>query len=220
MADDWEQRGEILAAAAISADRPTEWFDQLYAAGRRGEVDMPWDRGRPNQVLAEWVHGRDGVGQRALVVGCGLGQESELLARLGFEVTAFDISETAIATVRERFPDSPVHYRVDNLLDPSADLVGAADLVVECYTVQALPLSVREQATANVTRLVAPGGTLLVIAVAADTDPADADGPPWPLTRARIDAFAANGLAEIRIENLTDPKMPGFHRWRAEFRRA
>jgi SAM-dependent methyltransferase len=220
MADDWEQRGNILAAAAIAADRPTEWFDQLYAAGRRGEVDMPWDRGRPNQVLADWAHGRDGAGQRALVVGCGLGQESELLARHGFEVTAFDIAETAIATVRERFPDSLVHYRVDNLLNPSADLVGAADLVAEIFTVQALPLSVREQATANVTRLVAPGGTLLVIAGAADTDPADSDGPPWPLTRAHIDAFAANGLAEVMIENLTDPKMPGLHRWRAEFRRA
>ena len=99
MADDWEQRAEILAAAAVAADRPTEWFNELYSAGRRGEVDMPWDRGRPNQVLAEWLRDRPGAGLRALVVGCGLGQESELLGRLGYQVTAFDIAESAIATV-------------------------------------------------------------------------------------------------------------------------
>jgi hypothetical protein len=113
-----------------------------------------------------------------------------------------------------------VHYRVDNLLDPSADLLGSADLVVEIYTVQALPVALRKHATANVTRLVAPGGTLLVIALVGDTEPADADGPPWPMTRAHIAAFADNDLTEVRLENLADPKMPGFRRWRAEFRGA
>ncbi|HEX3782882.1 MAG TPA: class I SAM-dependent methyltransferase [Pseudonocardiaceae bacterium] len=219
MADNWEQRADILAASAVAAEAPTEWFDQLYAAGRRGEIEMPWDRGRPNQALTEWAEGRDGTGRRALVIGCGLGQESELLARLGYEVSAFDISESAIATVRERFPDSPVHYRVADLLDPPADLLGAADLVVEAYTVQALPESIRALATTNVARLVAPGGTLLVIANAVDTATAIADGPPWPLTRANLDAFAANGLTEARIEDLVDPNVPGLRRWRAEFRR-
>ncbi|MCC5670705.1 class I SAM-dependent methyltransferase [Nostoc sp. CHAB 5784] len=41
-------------------------------------------------------------GQKALVIGCGLGDDAEAIASLGFEVTAFDISPTAIAWCQER----------------------------------------------------------------------------------------------------------------------
>ncbi|MDZ7952448.1 hypothetical protein [Nostoc sp. DedQUE09] len=36
-------------------------------------------------------------GQKALVIGCGLGDDAEALAHLGFEVTTFDISPTAMS---------------------------------------------------------------------------------------------------------------------------
>jgi hypothetical protein len=37
------------------------------------------------------------------------------------------------------------------------------------------------------------------------------------LTRDEIDAFATDGLAAVRIEEVSDPS--GSSRWRAEFRR-
>jgi hypothetical protein len=83
---------------------------------------------------------------------------------------------------------------------------------VEIHTVQALPPDVRARAIRNVADLVAPGGTLLVIAFAGDIERA---GPPWPLTRADVDRFAADGLVGVRIEVVAD----GTPRWRAEFRR-
>jgi SAM-dependent methyltransferase len=214
----WQQRADDLSAQAIAAGKPTAWFDQLYAEGRRGEVPLPWDRGQPNPPFVEWVREQSvtGAGRRAVVVGCSLGQDSEYVGELGFDTTAFDVSPTAVSLVRERFPESPVHYEVANLLDLPARWRQAFDLVVEIYTVQAMPAAERAAATASVAGLVAPGGTLFVIASARADGAALPPGPPWPLDRAELDDFAGGGLTPVRVA-LTGPPPPV---WRAEFRAA
>jgi hypothetical protein len=85
-------------------------------------------------------------------------------------------------------------------------------------TVQALPDPLRTAAIARIGQLVGPGGTLLVIAIAADEPAQPADGPPWPLIRAEVDAFAAGGLRPVRIDEVGEGGGP--RRWRAEFSRA
>jgi hypothetical protein len=79
--------------------------------------------------------------------------------------------------------------------------------------VQALPTDVRAAATAQVSGLLAPGGTLLVGAFAADTDEPH-PGPPWPLTRAHVDAFASDG---VKLESLERTRAGG--RWWGIFTR-
>ena len=91
--------------------------------------------------------------------------------------------------------------------------------MAEIITVQALPRAVRHQATTSVARLTAPGGTLLVIAAVHDSTGEPQPGPPWPLTRAEIDQFAADGLTPAAIEITTIPAEPTERRWRAEFHR-
>jgi hypothetical protein len=91
--------------------------------------------------------------------------------------------------------------------------------VVESLTVQALPDPPRRRAIARAGQPVAPGGTLVVIARAATAgDPVP--GPPWPLTRAEVEAFAGPGLVPVRIDNVdgTGHHPPG-RRWLAEFHR-
>ena len=61
---------------------------------------------------------------------------------------------------------SAVDYVVADLLAPPPAWSKAFDLVVEIYTVQALPDPPRRDAIAGVADMVAPGGTLLVIAFA------------------------------------------------------
>ncbi|AFU00760.1 methyltransferase type 12 [Nocardia brasiliensis ATCC 700358] len=209
-----------LAAASLAQDDPTGWFEQLYVAAADGAAIVPWDAADPNALLVDWLerHERADGGMRALVVGCGLGRDAEHLAGLGFRTTAFDISATAIKTARERFPASQVEYTVADLLAPPAAWTGAFDLVVESITVQSMPPSVRATATANVAALVAPGGDLLVIAgIRADDE--EVDGPPWPLTRAEIDAFAGDDLHSVKVEQVAPAGRPDFIRWRAVFRR-
>jgi SAM-dependent methyltransferase len=154
-------------------------------------------------------------GRRALVVGCGLGRDAEFVAGLGFATTAFDISDTAVRVARERHHGSPVDYRVADLLDLPGEWRGAFDLVVESNNVQALPRAWRARATAAVGSLVAPGGTLLVLAAAA-TAWGD-EGPPWPLTRDEVSAFAGDGLSEVSVEEIPAADDPLVVRWRAVF---
>lgn len=209
----WDDQAGRVAARSLAAGKPTGWFDEIYSAGAAGEVAMPWDRTEPHPLLAEWAKNLSGAGRRGVVVGCGLGADPAYLAGKGFAMVGFDIAETAIRVARERFAESTVDYRVADLLDLPDEWVRSFDLVVEIFTVQALPDPPRGQAIGNVGRLVAPGGTLLVIAFSADQPAA---GPPWPLSRAEIDAFAGHGLEPVNVERIAQQNG---YRWRAEFRR-
>jgi SAM-dependent methyltransferase len=197
-----------MAAESLAVNDPTGWFERLYAAAESGAAVVPWDRGAPHPLIVEWAERRRPEGKTALVVGAGLGFDAEFVAGLGFDTTAFDVSATAVETAQERFPASKVRYRTADLLDPPAEWRGAFDLVVESLTVQSMPLGPRAQAIRNVAAMVAPGGTLLVVAFAGDEH---VEGPPWPLSRADIEAFGEN-LEATRVEQVDG-------RWRVELRR-
>lgn len=218
---DPDEEARRLAAESLADDEPTAWFDRLYIAADEGETTVPWDRGAPHPLLVEWATARgvEGGGLRALVVGSGLGEDAEYVAGLRFVTVAFDISATAVRTARERFPTSTVEYLTADLFATPAEWRGAFDLVVEVFTVQALPDELRPRATEAVADLVAPGGTLIVVAAARDEEDGPVQGPPWPLTRREVDAFGSTGLCAVRIEDLTHPGDPTARRWRAEFSR-
>ncbi|HKN93666.1 MAG TPA: class I SAM-dependent methyltransferase [Thermoleophilaceae bacterium] len=218
---DPEELARALSGESIARGDPSGWFERLYSAAEGGEAVVPWDRGAPHPLLVDWVehHRPDGGGQRALVVGAGLGSDAELVAGLGFHTIAFDVSPTAIQMARRRFPESTVQYEVADLLDPPPEWRDAFDLVVEIITVQALPRSVRAEATARVREFVARGGTLLVISNALGEGDDPDSGPPWPLTRAELEAFAGDELELRQTERFPHPGEPQIQRWRAEFTR-
>ena len=212
-------RAQMLAAESLRAGDPTGWYERLYAGAEAGREVVPWDRGSPHRMLVQWARARGltGDGQRALVVGCGLGDDAEHVAGLGFDTVAFDISPSAIRAARRRYPDSTVRYVAANLIDPPADWYEAFDLVVESLTLQSMPDPPRREAIRQVGRFVAPGGTMMVNARAREQDEDTGPGPPWALTRAEIEAIAAGGgLEVVRIEDVLDLDV---RRWRAEFRR-
>lgn len=201
----------------MTAD-PTGWFEKLYVEADRGDAVVPWDREVPNPLLIEWLanHPLESAGKRAAVVGCGLGNDAELIAGRGFATTAFDIAPTAIELAHRRYPDSVVDYRRADLLDLPADWVGSFDLVIESFTVQALPPDLHARAAAAVASLCTVGGLLVVIAHARVGEP-EPDGPPWPLTGEELALFAVDGVERAVVE--TVPAGGGAIRWRAEYRR-
>lgn len=213
-----EHAADRLAAESLAAGDPTGWFDRLYTEAARGDAVVPWDRDAPHSLLVDWTgRHRPAPGGRAVVVGCGYGRDAEHLAGLAYRTTGFDISPTAVEAARRRHPGSPVDYQVADLLDLPPAWRHGFDLVVESMNVQALPRQIRADAIRAVGDLVAPGGTLLVIAAGQREDEQPPAGPPWPLTRAEIDAFAAGGLTTVQVEDFEDPF--GVRRWRAEFLR-
>jgi SAM-dependent methyltransferase len=206
-----------LSAAALAAGEPTSWFEKLYAEAEAGTAEVPWDRPQPTALLADWARraGLSGAGRPAVVVGCGPGRDAEFVAGLGFATTGFDIAATAIRAARSRHPGSPVDYRVADLFDLPPEWRRRFDLVVESNNVQALPGDLRSRAVAAVRSLVAPGGTLLVVAASATAW--DDAGPPWPLTRAEVESFAGDGLTAESIEEIPAEDDPLVRRWRAVF---
>lgn len=202
-----------LAAESLAGGDATGWFERLYAEAADGRAEIPWDRPDPSASLVGAGLPR-GEGRRALVVGCGPGRDAEFVAGLGYATTAFDISATAIAEAKRRHPETTVDYRVADLLDPPAAWRRAFDLVVESNNVQALPRAYRERLTATVADFVGAGGTLLMLGAVAD-EPSE-DGPPWPLVRTEVEAFATGGLTEEKIERV---RVDDAERWRATFRR-
>lgn len=217
---DPEDETRRLARQASDQD-PSGWFEQLYAYARSGTAMIPWDRGGPNPLLTEWAshHGLDGTGRTAITIGCGLGFDAEHLAALGFLTTAFDIAPTAVETARERHPDSRVGYTTADLLDLPAGWRGAFDFVFESLTVQSMPISVHQRAIEAVRSLVAPGGTLLVLAGRRDEGSEVDDGPPWPLTPSEIHAFASEEVHVRQVEEIADQQDSSVRRWRAELQR-
>lgn len=218
----WDVEADRLAGEAQARGEPTRWFEQLWSAAARDEVDMPWDRTEAYPpVVAHVADTGDGAGRRAVVVGAGLGADAELLASHGYRTVAFDLAPSAVELARSRYPRSEVDYRVADVLGLPDDLVGAFDLVVEVFTVQALPRTLRGEAVAGVRSLLAPGGELLSVQFVLPDD-ADLDhGPPWLLTRDEMESFAAGDVEQASLTRQPHPLRPGGPQtWVGVFRRA
>lgn len=213
----WGAQADRLAARALAAGDPSGWFDRLYAAAAAGEVPTPWDRDLAHPLLADWLdrHAPNGDGRRAVVVGCGLGADAELLARRGYATTAFDVAPSAIELARARHPGSRVTYAVADLFDLPGEWRHAFDLVVDVFTVQALPLEVCERALEAIGALVAPGGRLVAIYHAREPGAALPGSPPWPVAREELEQLTTAGLVADAVELLTSAEDTADKQWRA-----
>ena len=215
------QRATARAVAKryLDAGDPLGWFEDLYSLAGEDISIIPWADLTPNPSLVDWLD-RYGttVSGRALKVGSGLGDDAEELARRGFRTTAFDISKTAVAKSRKRFPNSVVKYVVADLFKTPAEWQSGFEFVLESYTLQVLPPNLRAEAIRCITSLVAPGGTLLAIARARDAGEPEG-AMPWPVTREELTAFGAQGLKEISFEDYMDREDPPVRRFRAAYHR-
>ena len=203
-----------LQARAEAAGNDLAWFEELYKAAGDDPAKVPWADLEPHPGLAEWI-GRSGMlyEGRAIDIGCGLGDNAEALSDAGYDVTAFDMSQTAVNWATQRFDKTRVDYHTADLFAVPDEWAGAFDLVHECYTLQALKHDFRKRAFAAIASLVAPGGSLLVICRSRPDD-VEVDGPPWPLSRAELATFEDHGLVQRSCQEFTidrpDRSIPHF----------
>src|SRR5688572_27481449 len=134
-----------LAAAHLQQGDPLGWFDALYRKADGQAAVIPWADLRPNPNFVEWLSAATLSPRQALVIGCGLGDDAELLASLGWSVVAFDISAAAIRWARERFPQSKVDYRIVDRLGAPGEWQHQCVGVGEAYSVQVVPAGLRAQ---------------------------------------------------------------------------
>ncbi len=123
-----------------------------------------------------------------------MGDDAIELESLGFQVTAFDVSETAVKLCKERFPLSKVDFVQADLLEAQPQWQRRFDFVLEIFTIQALPPKYEKELIRNLSNFVAPGGQILVIAEVSGEERSFENGPPWVLTSNHIDSFVSCGF--------------------------
>jgi SAM-dependent methyltransferase len=213
-------RARELAKTYLERGDAKGWFEALYAEADGGAGHIPWADLVPNPHLVSWLSENEarGEGRRALVIGCGLGDDAESLAARGFDVTAFDISARAIDWCRRRYPNSKVDYAVADLFELPAEWREAFYLVVEVNTLQVLPPELRPAAISAMVNCVTRGGSFLVIA--RGREPNDDPGSmPWPLIRGDLEPFAQSGLKLTSFEDFFDQEDPPVRRFRVQYRK-
>ena len=167
-----------------------DWFEELYASANGDEYWIPWSNGEPHHLLTEWASTIKSRG-RALVVGCGLGEDAAYLSRKGWNVTAFDISPSAIQWAKKIYSSENIDWQVADLLSLPEEWIGLFDLVVEVHILQAIPESIRILAAPNMAPLLAPSGQLVCIGRLNEKEE-EYEGPPWPLSRNFIDSIGVD----------------------------
>ena len=209
-----------LANASIAKGDITGWFEELYQSAGGDSSIIPWADQKPNPYLIEWLDENkiNGEGKTALVIGCGLGDDAEELQHRGYNVTAFDISQTAIEWAKKRFSNSGVEYHVADLFDLPKEWLSSFDFIFECYTIQALPRSVRTEVISKVASLAAPEGLLLIFCRGWRDDQTD-DTLPWALKKEELYQFNELGLSEISFEEFWDTYDANRYRFRALYKK-
>lgn len=182
-----------LANQARAAQTPSAWFEPFYAWTQGESALVPWADLAPHPLLTPFQP--DHHYAKVAVVGCGLGDDAHFIAPRSQSVWAFDVAPTAIEWAQSRFPDPKITFEVADLFALPTARLGTFDLVIEIFTLQALPPESRPAASAALASLLAPGGQLVIIT--RTRAPEDELGPvPWPLLPEELDHFRTLGLIE------------------------
>jgi uncharacterized UPF0146 family protein len=211
---DVREHQKQLAASFLEKGDATGWFEALYreAAGDTGKIS--WADLLPNRFFVEFAEktGLRGDNRNALVVGCGLGDDARYLHGLGFRVTAFDISRTAIEWARKLHHDTDINFVAADLFDAPKEWYQAFDFVLEIYTIQPLPLEMRSKVIDAIANFVKFDGRL-VVATRGREDHEIPTELPWPLSRQDLSRFEKNGFRQLSFEigqGDEDPPIPRF----------
>lgn len=191
-----------LAKEYLDKGQPLSWFDKLYKNSKGDYSKIPWADLAPNPNLIEWITNNDKklLGCNCLVIGCGLGDDSEYLSNLGLKVDSFDISETAVEICKTRFMHSDVNYFVDDITQLS--LKEKYDFIFEAYTLQVLPPLQRDKAIKEIPTVLNDNGQLLIICRGRDETESLGE-MPWPLTVSDLEYLNVN-LKCIDFEDFLD----------------
>jgi hypothetical protein len=208
-----------LANAYSDHGDPDGWFEEFYARAEGDINKIYWADLEPNPLLLQWLktHPKP-TGTRAITIGCGLGDDAEALMLQGYQVTAFDISASAIAMCRKRYPNSAVDYRIADLFDCPADWRHGFDLVYECNTIQILSGRNRSRALHAIADLVAPEGEVIV-SCRSRSKGEGLDAFPVALDRDEIDGFLRAGLIQMHFLSYDDEQDPPVPHFFAVYRR-
>lgn len=191
-------------------DDPTGWFDSIYKDAQGDYKAVFWADLEASPYLVDWLKNNkiDKSNKKAIVIGCGVGDDAEALSQYGYEVTAFDISQSAIDLCEKRYPDTKVKYLVADLFDYPKEWFKSFDLVYECNTIQVLPGKYRIQARKAISSLLSKDAFVLVSCRSRNKNEKENE-IPLPLDKEEIDKFTTEDkLKECSFLAYDDSQIP------------
>lgn len=217
---DPRERTKEIAAEYIERGDALGWFDALYREAEGNNEKIPWADLEPNKFLRHFAEKTNlrGNNRKTLVVGCGLGDDARFLHDLGFNVTAFDISPTAIEWARRLHQETDIKFVIADLFNPPKEWFQAFEFVLEVYTIQPLPIEMRSKVIDAIANFVQFGGKLLVVTRGRENDEEPTE-LPWALSRKDLSRFEANNLKQIYFEEMFGDEEPPEKRFVVEYLR-
>ena len=169
---------------------PADIWDHRYSKGERDNYE-PW--------LERWRDVLVGHGKRALELGCGVGYDTEVLLKWGFDVTALDVSQVAVEYSKRRNPDA-VHQVMD--LRNIEVLAGSFDVVVAGLSLHYFRRKETLVVFRHVHRLLNPDGILAFRVNAFDdvADGAAAEAGSWK--RVSVDGVKKQFFTTEKIDSV------------------
>ena len=67
-------------------NKASEWFDEFYRENRDEHAGIPWARLTVNPLLKRYLQDESGRKGKALVIGCGLGDDAKAVDVAGYDV--------------------------------------------------------------------------------------------------------------------------------------
>lgn len=186
-----------MADTSVARER----FDNGYRAGT-----TPWVINEPQPRVLQWE--RDGLLRgRVLDAGCGAGEHTIHLARLGYDVLGIDFSVPALELARSNAAARgvPAEFAVADALQLSDTLPAGSppyDTVLDSALFHVFGPQDRPVYARSLHAVTKPGGVLLLLAL-SDTEPGI--GPRIPDTAIR-DAFTDGW----QVEELTPARYRGY----------
>jgi cyclopropane fatty-acyl-phospholipid synthase-like methyltransferase len=185
---------------------PITQFDSAYRTGT-----PPWVIGEPQPTVVALE--RAGlVGGKVLDIGCGAGEHTILLTRLGYDVLGVDFAPNAVAQARENAARQGVdaHFEVADAMDLSG--VGPFDTVIDSALFHIFDSHDRTRYVAALRDACRSGGLVHVLALSdrgrgfgpqvSQADLRDAFTVGWTLESLTETTYSGIEAGTTRVEEL------------------
>jgi SAM-dependent methyltransferase len=154
-------------------------WDASYTDG-----PAPWDIGHPQPAVARLAAAGAFTGS-VLDAGCGLGENTMLIATLGLPVLGVDVAETALTMAREKAAERGFAAEFAWADGLRLDRLGQTfDTVLDCALFHSFDGDERPEYVASLTTVTEPGATLYLLCF-SDVGP---NAGPHPVSRDELAA--------------------------------
>lgn len=176
-------------------DHPDFW-DEIYKNNSAG-----WDMKSPTPAFIDILKDKKlSLSGKILILGSGYGYDAVEAAKHGLEVTAVDISETAVSFSKQLAENNNVklNFIVDDFFNLPQKYSGYFDAVYDYVTLCAINPARREEYASMVSEILKCHGKFIALLFPVEDRPG---GPPYGLN---VDAVSAIFTKYLSLKITTD----------------